>query len=44
MTEHEQLAFQKLIRKVDQHEQTIAQLLKVIASINQRMTEVSGKK
>jgi len=44
MNEHEQLAFQKLVKKVDQHEYTIAQLLEIIASINRKIPETMGKK
>lgn len=44
MNEDEQLAFKRLIKKVDQHEHTITQLLEIIASINRRMTDATDKR
>lgn len=39
MAKTSQITFQKLVNKVDRHEETITQLLKIIASINRRIGE-----
>lgn len=41
MTDSSQVTFKKLVHRVDKHEETITQLLKIIASINRRIGEES---
>ncbi|WP_162800326.1 hypothetical protein [Oceanobacillus zhaokaii] len=38
MTEQDRMMLQQLINKVNQHEETIVQLMKIIAATNQRIS------
>ncbi|WP_170140792.1 hypothetical protein [Oceanobacillus arenosus] len=38
MTEQDRATLQQLVNKVNQHEETIVQLLKIIAATNQRIS------
>lgn len=42
MVHPDQKKLEDLIKKVEQHEQTIAQLVVIIAETNRRMTEIAS--
>ncbi|MEC5422850.1 hypothetical protein QGM71_04970 [Virgibacillus sp. C22-A2] len=44
MNEKEQLTFNKLVSKVQQHEETITQLVEIIAATNRRITDLTTDK
>ena len=43
MKEQDQLLLNELKLKVEQHEQTISQLVEIIAATNRRITDISTK-
>ncbi|UJL45333.1 hypothetical protein KFZ58_13055 [Virgibacillus sp. NKC19-16] len=43
MKEQERIAFNELIKKVQQHEDTITQLVKIVAATNRRITDTADK-
>ncbi|MBY7144114.1 hypothetical protein KFZ56_13865 [Virgibacillus sp. NKC19-3] len=40
MKESERVAFNDLVKKVQQHEDTITQLVKIVAATNRRITDI----
>ncbi|SHG35542.1 hypothetical protein [Ornithinibacillus halophilus] len=43
MKDNDQITLQDLRRKVEQHEETIVQLLEIIAATNRRISELTNK-
>ncbi|MEN1967312.1 hypothetical protein WMZ97_04455 [Lentibacillus sp. N15] len=43
MNEQDAYAFDALVMKVQQHEETIAQLMEIVAATNRKMAELSRK-
>ncbi|WP_158234642.1 hypothetical protein [Lentibacillus sediminis] len=43
MSENERILINNLVRKVEQHENTITQLVKIIAATNRRITDEAEK-
>ncbi|WP_373893375.1 hypothetical protein ACUL41_05765 [Virgibacillus natechei] len=43
MMENERTAFNELVKKVQQHEDTITQLVKIVAATNRRITDTDDK-
>jgi len=43
MSDPSEITFQQLVTKIDQQEVVITQLLKIVASINQRMNQTARK-
>ncbi|GGB55382.1 hypothetical protein F3157_12005 [Virgibacillus dakarensis] len=43
MNEQDYIAFDALVVKVQQHEETITQLMEIVAATNRKMTELARK-
>ncbi|GAB3056972.1 hypothetical protein [Virgibacillus ainsalahensis] len=43
MNEDERMAIKKLMKKVQQHEETITQLVEIIAATNRRITDIGDR-